>query len=107
MLQNLDYDINLSNSTKEIRNLEYPIEVKVSKYIRRMPFIWIEINDPSGPKSLRGYIERNSIALLSNYSENKIDLPSTNWLGLTTKNSVIINSLLLIIFLFFVSISNF
>lgn len=81
-----------SSSSKEIRDLEYPIEKDVSKHIRSMPFIWIEINDPPGPESLRGYIERNSIALLSNYCKEKIDQPSSNWLGLYTNNSAIIGS---------------
>ena len=29
-----------------------------------MPFLWFAIDDAPGPKSLRGYVERNSIALL-------------------------------------------
>lgn len=81
-----------SNSSNEIRSFEYPIEIEVSKYIRSMPFIWIEIDDPPGPGSLRGYIERNSIALLSNYRKDKIDQSSPEWLGLYSKNSAIINS---------------
>ena len=32
-----------------------------------MPFLWLEVPDPPGPDSLRGYIERNAIVLLSNY----------------------------------------
>lgn len=81
-----------SNTTSIIRNLEAPIEFAVSKYIRTMPFIWIEINDLSSPNSLRGYIERNSIALLSNFGKSKIDPPSTNWLGLYAGNPAIIES---------------
>lgn len=46
-----------------------------------MPFLWLAINDESGPGSLRGYIERNSIALLSNYAKDSFDPPSRNWLG--------------------------
>jgi hypothetical protein len=81
-----------SSATKEIRDLEYPIEIEVSKYLKSMPFIWVEINDEPGPESLRGYIERNSIALLSNYRKKIIDQPSENWLGFFTKNSAIIDS---------------
>jgi len=46
-----------------------------------MPFLWLGIEDPSGPKSRRGYIERNAIALLSNYNKPDLDAPSESWLG--------------------------
>ena len=42
-------------------------ERRVSTVIRAMPFLWLAIDDEPGPNSLRGLIERNSIALLSNY----------------------------------------
>jgi hypothetical protein len=32
-----------------------------------MRFLWIDIDDEPGPASIRGFIERNSIALLSNH----------------------------------------
>jgi hypothetical protein len=35
----------------------------------------------AGPKSRRGYIEKNSIALLSNYKKPPLDPPSQGWLG--------------------------
>ena len=46
-----------------------------------MPFVWLEIDDEPNACSKRGYIERNSIALLSNYGKAVIDPPSDNWLG--------------------------
>ena len=46
-----------------------------------MPFLWLAIEDEPGPASLRGYIERNSIALLSNFSKEPLDPPSRTWLG--------------------------
>lgn len=46
-----------------------------------MPFLWLAINDEPGPDSLRGYIERNAIALLSNYGKEPLNPPSGNWLG--------------------------
>ena len=46
-----------------------------------MPFLWLEIDDEPGPDSLRGYIERNAIALLSNYGKEPLDPPSGEWLG--------------------------
>ena len=62
---------------------EYPLEQAVSRHIRGMPFLWLGIDDEPGPASLRGYIERNAIALLSNFDrlEVLIDPPSTEWLG--------------------------
>ena len=35
----------------------------------------------AGPDSLRGFIKRNSIALLSGYVETPVDPPSLDWLG--------------------------
>jgi hypothetical protein len=61
--------------------LEEPLEVEVSKIIRNMPFLWLAVKDDARSKSLRGYIETNSIALLSNLGKTAIDAPSANWLG--------------------------
>ncbi|EMR75693.1 hypothetical protein MBGDF03_00941 [Thermoplasmatales archaeon SCGC AB-540-F20] len=66
----------------EIRQKEYPIEQMVSNHICAMPFLWLRIDDAPGPFSDRGVIERNSIALLSNYKkQDKIDPSSKVWLG--------------------------
>lgn len=46
-----------------------------------MSFIWLAIDDEPGARSQRGYIERNSIALLSNYRRPAVDAPSAAWLG--------------------------
>jgi hypothetical protein len=61
---------------------EVPLEREVSRVIGNMPFIWLAVDDEAGPKSLRGVIERNSIALLSNYEKPSLDPPSPGWLGL-------------------------
>jgi len=50
-----------------------------------MPFLWIPIDDPSGPQSLRKVVERNAIALLSNFEREAIDPPSASWLGLRSR----------------------
>ena len=60
---------------------EKPLERQVSLVIGEMPFLWLGVDDPPGPQSQRGYIERNAIALLSSYGKNAIDPPSENWLG--------------------------
>src|SRR5713101_2297301 len=51
-----------------------------SRYIAVMPFLWLNINDEPGPNSLRGAIEHNTIALLSNHGRMPLDLPSLGWL---------------------------
>ena len=60
---------------------EGPVELAVSKYLASMPFLWLEINDEPARDSLRGVVERNSIALLSNSERQLIDPPTNNWLG--------------------------
>lgn len=71
-----------STAKGAVREVEYPVEKLVSQHIGSMPFLWICINDEPGPNSMRGYIEKNSIDLLSNYGKSKsIDSPSPAWLG--------------------------
>jgi len=53
----------------------------VSEVIGKMSFLWLPVDDEPGPNSQRGYIERNVIALLSNYEREPLDPPSENWLG--------------------------
>lgn len=70
-----------SSAPREIREREEPLESLVSLKVGEMPFLWLAIEDAPGPDSLRGYIERNSIALLSNSGRQAIDPPSNGWLG--------------------------
>jgi len=72
-----------SSADKWIRERERPLERAVSQHIRSMPFLWVSVEDEPGPASLRGYIERNAIALLSNYNSQHVpvDPPSAVWLG--------------------------
>jgi hypothetical protein len=72
-----------SSARRAARQQEYPLEQAVSQHICRMPFLWVNIDDEPGPDSLRGYVERNAIALLSNYNlpDNPIDPASAAWLG--------------------------
>jgi len=67
---------------QEIRALELQIEQAVSEVIRSMPFLYVAIEDEPGPDSMRGRIERNSIALLSNFGKSPLDPPSPRWLGI-------------------------
>ena len=70
-----------STAPRSIRDAELPLEILVSHQIRSMPFLCLPIEDDAGPDSLRGYIEQNSIALLSNFNRTPVDSPSKEWLG--------------------------
>ena len=78
-----------SSAPREIRHKEYNLEKRVSNYIRSLPFIYIKINDKPSRDSDRAYIERNSIALLSNYNKAPIDPRKDHWLGLYSTKSEI------------------
>ncbi len=72
----------VGNTAKaDVRAAELALEREVSAVIGAMPFLWIAIADDAGPQSLRGYIERNAIALLSNHQRDALDPPSQGWLG--------------------------
>ena len=64
-----------------VNEAEADLETRVSEYIGRMPFLWLNVSDAPGPSSNRGLIERNAIALLSGYRWPAADRPSTEWLG--------------------------
>lgn len=71
-----------SSACRDTRAGETPLEAEVSRILGDMPFLWLAIEDESGPASLRGRIERNSIALLSNAGKAPLDASSMQWLGL-------------------------
>lgn len=75
------WDNRKSSASREVRGSEQAMERKVSETIGAMRLLWLPVEDQPGPDSLRGAIERNSIALLSNYGKDLIDPPSPNWLG--------------------------
>jgi hypothetical protein len=64
-----------------VRAAEIVLERRVTKVVGNMSFLWLPIEDEAGPASRRGYIERNAIALLSNYGKAPLDPPSQEWLG--------------------------
>lgn len=53
----------------------------MSRYIAAMPLLWLGIFDEPGPESLRGFVEANAIALLSNHRRMPVDVASGGWLG--------------------------
>lgn len=81
-----------STASAEVRQKERKLEVKVSETIGAMPFLWLSIHDVPGPASLRPYIERNAIALLSNYSVSPVDQPSAGWLGRFSGREAVVRS---------------
>jgi hypothetical protein len=82
-----------STAKAAVRRKELSLELAVSQHIRSMPFLWVEIDDPPGPESLRGFVERNAIGLLSNWDAKRpIDPPSESWLGGLAKSVEIQNS---------------
>jgi hypothetical protein len=62
--------------TGERASQEAQIELEVSRYIGAMPFLWLGVPG----RADRGYIERNSIALLSCLTGGA-DTPGGSWLG--------------------------
>ncbi|MDX1747209.1 MAG: hypothetical protein R3324_14835, partial [Halobacteriales archaeon] len=70
-----------STAAKEVRRGELPLERRVSDYIREPPFLWIDVDNEPGPESDRAFVERNAIALVSNFEREPIDGRRDTWLG--------------------------
>lgn len=70
-----------SSAGRELRLDELELERQVSEYLRDLPFLWVKVDDDPGPESDRAYIERNAIALVSNYAKDSIDARDEDWLG--------------------------
>lgn len=64
-----------------VKQHELEMEESVSKVIGQMPFLWLDVSDTPGQDSLRGRIERNAIALLSNLNKPALDPASPAWIG--------------------------
>jgi hypothetical protein len=72
---------NGNTADRQVRDSEVVLEREVSRVIGDMSFLWLSVPDDAGPESQRGYIERNSIALLSNFDRPLLDPASKIWLG--------------------------
>ena len=89
-----------STASRDIRLHELSLEREVSEHIRKMPLLWVNVDDAPGPLSSRGLIEKNAIALLSNYptvgadteGTECIDPPSASWLGRYAKSEKVSRS---------------
>jgi len=76
-----------STAPLSIRNGEEFLETEVSKRVGD-----ISVDDAPGKASSRGLLERNCIALLSNYQKIPLDPPSAGWLGLHSEIDTIRDS---------------
>jgi hypothetical protein len=72
---------NGNTAERAVRDGKLALERRVSRVIGDMSLLWVAVEDEAGPESRRGYIERNAIALLSNYKKPPLDPPSRDWLG--------------------------
>jgi len=81
-----------SSAGRERRLTELEHERRVSDYIRDLPFLWIAVGDEPSPMSDRAYIERNSIALVSNHQKEPIDPRDHHWLGADSPRDEITDS---------------
>lgn len=70
-----------SSASRDIKDRERALEERVSEYLGAMTLIFLSIPDDPSPESMRGVIERNSIALLSSYTNPAPDQSSKTWLG--------------------------
>jgi hypothetical protein len=70
-----------SSAPRDMRRAEEALEQKVSAIIRAMPFLWLAVDDEPSRQTLRGRIERNAIALLSNLNKPVLDPASAQWRG--------------------------
>jgi hypothetical protein len=76
----------------ETARQEAALEAAVTLHAGQMPFVFLPVDDPPGPQSLRAFIERNSIALLSNYARTPVDPPSSGWLGRHCPRDIVVES---------------
>jgi hypothetical protein len=79
-----------SSAPRDVKDLEADLERLVSSHIRSMPFLWLAVEGFDGEEWMRGYVESNSIALLSNRGGGTAaDPPSSEWLGRHSQRDVI------------------
>ena len=81
-----------NTASRETRLAELALEAAVSATLGTFKVVWLNVNDEPGPQSLRGPIERNAIALLSNYGKSILDPPSAGWPGHASLNRRVVKS---------------
>ena len=60
---------------------ERRLETLVSRRICQMSLLFLPVRDAPGPDSLRAFVKRNTVTLLSGFVEGWVDPPSPHWLG--------------------------
>ena len=78
-----------SSAPRDQRLTELPHERRVSEYVRSLPFLWVRVDDEPGPESDRAVLERNLIALVSNYDRPACDPRDDAWLGRASRSEKI------------------
>lgn len=68
-------------STPELRAQEHSLELRVSEYIRDLPFLVIDIPGDPGPDCDRARIEKNLIALVAHARRTTPALKKDGWVG--------------------------
>ncbi|MER8661326.1 hypothetical protein NKH34_09315 [Mesorhizobium sp. M1148] len=76
----------------ELTDAEQPIEEAVSLYLSKLSFARLSIDDEPGLDSLRGTIERQSIALLANFERPALDPATPSWLGFASNRPLVVGS---------------
>jgi len=82
----------IKNSDRErgvVRDEEYPLERRVSTYIRELPFLWVTVEDEPSKHSERAIIEKNALGLLSNLKRTALDPRLDWWLGIHSQQQKI------------------
>ena len=78
-----------SSAARDLRLTELGLEQQVSTYLRGLPFLWVDVDDEPGPESDRAYLERNVLALVSNYGKPPMDPRADEWLGTDSRSEKI------------------
>jgi hypothetical protein len=90
--QGRDAALALGVARGQVNQWESPVEVRVSEILSRMRLVVLGCDDAPGPDSLRGYVERNSIALLSAAHRAGQDRASNEWLGKRSNRDLVVGS---------------
>lgn len=69
-----------SSVGRDLRLEELEMERRVVDYFRELPFLWVDVDEPDH-ESDWAHLERNAIALVSNFGEASIDPRSNRWFG--------------------------
>jgi len=77
---------------KRVLEAEYELEVFVSDYIGKLPFLWLDVEGPGQKFNIRSTIHKYSISLLSNLIHSPINPPTKFWLGQHSPNNNVKNS---------------